>query len=268
MRIVLILAMIGFLLTWGSISFAQEINQPPNPTFAIDPALKYTMQGMRGIRTAYAMNVLYTTNTDVPGYIETYTYVSRIKNNLQIEPYYKWGRVSRLQETNRPLDIYIDADARGFLQIQLPFAIGYTRDGRMTLGENNQLVTLAGHYPILGEEGFIFLPPGDIAISKSGVIFVNGNRIAKLKIAVMPKSSLGRMIGINGVVFIANGPDDLALLKDETLYGIRQGFYEDSTVMKEAAGESMFNQQSWMAMLKAVKTLNKTMRSSAHLGSE
>lgn len=53
--------------------------------------------------------------------------------------------------TNDPLDAMIDG--KGFFAVQTPDGVQYTRDGRFTVNSSGTLVTVAGSFPVLSEEG-------------------------------------------------------------------------------------------------------------------
>lgn len=86
-----------------------------------------------------------------------------------------------LSETNRDLDVAITGE--GFLAVQTPRGIRYTRNGNLQLNAQSVLTTSEG-YPILGTSGrTITLGPGKIRIGESGDIFLDGIQVDRLKIA-------------------------------------------------------------------------------------
>jgi flagellar basal body rod protein FlgG len=71
--------------------------------------------------------------------------------------------------TGNPLDVALQGDA--FLVVQTPDGERLTRGGSLRLDEERRLVTQQGHL-VLGERGPIQLPPGDVGISRNGIITV------------------------------------------------------------------------------------------------
>jgi flagellar basal-body rod protein FlgF len=85
-----------------------------------------------------------------------------------------------LTHTGNSLDVALQGE--GFLQIQTANGIRYTRDGRMKLDANGQLVDLDGD-PVLGDGGQpLDVPQGSspLTIGQDGVITTNGGTIGKL----------------------------------------------------------------------------------------
>ena len=75
-----------------------------------------------------------------------------------------------LSRTGNPLDIALQGD--GYLSVQTPMGIRYTRNGRLSMDANGQIVTSQG-YAVLGEGNQpIEIPPEgkDVSIGKDGSI--------------------------------------------------------------------------------------------------
>ena len=81
-----------------------------------------------------------------------------------------------LRQTGEPLDVALSGD--GFLAVQTPNGVRYTRDGELALGTNGQLVTSAG-LPVLGTNGRPITIGGtdDLTIAPDGTV-KDGNRVA------------------------------------------------------------------------------------------
>jgi flagellar basal-body rod protein FlgF len=71
--------------------------------------------------------------------------------------------------TGNPLDVALQSDA--FLVVQTPEGERLSRGGSLRLDEQRRLVTQQG-FPVLGENGPIVLPTGDVGIGRDGVISV------------------------------------------------------------------------------------------------
>lgn len=104
-----------------------------------------------------------------------------------------------LAATGNPLDLGISGD--GFFVVQSKEAgsgklgpsgkdVLYTRDGGFHLSPTGQLTTAEGD-AVLGEQGPITLPSGEVAVSADGTLSVNGAVIDKLRLAEFsPSTSL------------------------------------------------------------------------------
>jgi flagellar basal-body rod protein FlgF len=76
-----------------------------------------------------------------------------------------------IQHTGDPLNVAIDGN--GYLSVQTPRGVRYTRNGALSTNATGQLVTSEG-YPVLGDGGPITFQPTDhdIIISANGIITV------------------------------------------------------------------------------------------------
>jgi flagellar basal-body rod protein FlgF len=89
-------------------------------------------------------------------------------------------RSGGIVKTGNPLDVAIQG--QGFMAIQTPQGIGYTRDGRMQMLPTGDLVSLNGH-PILDISGSpLTLDPsaGEVEISRDGMISQNGRSLGAI----------------------------------------------------------------------------------------
>ncbi len=82
--------------------------------------------------------------------------------------------------TGRDLDVALTGS--GFLSVQAPQGVRYTRNGSLTLNAKSVLCTVEG-FPVLGENGQIALGPGKVSINEQGEVFLNDARIDRLKTA-------------------------------------------------------------------------------------
>ncbi|MGH7088346.1 MAG: flagellar basal-body rod protein FlgF [Stellaceae bacterium] len=85
-----------------------------------------------------------------------------------------------MKETGNSLDVALQG--AGFLEVDTAQGVRYTRDGRLKLDTQGQLVTLDGDAVLGDGDRPIQLPPGtaDIAIAQDGSITSAGNSIGKL----------------------------------------------------------------------------------------
>jgi len=102
-----------------------------------------------------------------------------------------------LTTTGRDLDVAIEGD--GFFAIQAPGGPRYTRNGHFTR-QPDGVLTMGGA-PVLGQDGPITLPPGQVAIGADGTIKVGGEEIGQL--AVFRFDDPSKLVREDGVRFRA-----------------------------------------------------------------
>ena len=220
-----------------------------------------SMQAMRSFQVQWSNYLFYTMNVDTPGFIETGAFNSRFvegENNSRIDviPFYRW-RAGPVIETNRPLDVYIEAASKGFFVIQLPRTIGYTRDGRFKRDSTNRLVSLAGDYPILGENGEIVVPLGSVSITEDGSIYVDGQFIDRLKIAVFPTyKEMQKLNSVNGTVFVLL--EEAEILQGIEYYRLVQGHLEENNIVKALVGDITYATNGYKSNAKILKVLARS----------
>lgn len=109
-----------------------------------------------------------------------------------------------LTRTGNPLDLAIQGE--GFLVLSVNQSAGaagqqvrLTRDGRLTLNDRGELVTVTGGQRVLDETGrTITLAPGEpVEIEGDGTIMQGGAAIARLQLATVTDKSQLRKVGHN-----------------------------------------------------------------------
>lgn len=128
-----------------------------------------------------------------------------------------------MKATGRDLDVAIEG--KGFLTVQGPSGVYFTRNGSLHLNADGGLVTPEG-LPVLGENGPIQIPQGRVSITESGDITVEGKAVDTLRIVDFADKhalekigdSLFRSLGAEGTVL---DPGDRT---------VRQGTLEQSNV--------------------------------------
>ena len=135
-------------------------------------------------------------------------------------------RAGELNQTGNPLDVAVNGDA--FFAVQGPKGPIYTRDGRMTMTDNGDLLSLAGN-PILDVGGApLQVNPagGTLTIARDGMISQGGAQVGALGLFEMPAGADLSRAGNSGVV-----PDKPAVpLVDFGDVSVMQGFSEGSNV--------------------------------------
>lgn len=234
-----------------------------------DPGVRATLQGMRSFQVHWSTWMFYTINTHTPGFLEPGAYNSRIKNDdnsfrVDHVPFTRFTS-GPMTETGRDLDFYVDAESKGFFLVKIPGTYAYTRDGRFMLDTQRRIVTLMGGYPLMGENGEIYLPEGDdISISKSGSIFVNGSRIDRMKIVVFANGSdMQNLETLNGSFFILTKP--ILTLEGPEYYRVVQGAIEESNVAKAINGDIIAAKNYYESSARISHALNKSLTTSASL---
>ncbi|BDA85953.1 flagellar basal-body rod protein FlgF [Aureimonas sp. SA4125] len=135
-------------------------------------------------------------------------------------------RTGEMTQTGNPLDVAVNGNA--FMAVQGPAGPIYTRDGRMTLNDAGELLSLTGN-PMLDVGGApIQLNPagGNVSIGRDGMISQGGVQIAAIGLFEMPAGANLSRAGNSGVV-----PDRPAQpVVDFGTVNILQGFVEGSNV--------------------------------------
>jgi flagellar basal-body rod protein FlgF len=126
-----------------------------------------------------------------------------------------------LTSTGNPLDISVAGS--GFFVLQSAQGLIYTRDGGFHLTTTGQLVTAQGD-KVLGEQGPITLPNGEVSISSDGTISVGGALIDKLRLAEFSSSTSLEALG--NARYAAPAGSALAAASSS----VRQGTLEQSNV--------------------------------------
>jgi flagellar basal body rod protein FlgG len=160
--------------------------------------------------------------------------------------------------------VALEAGSRGFICVQLPNAVSYTRDGRFAIDTSGRLVSLSGSYPIINEYGGdIIIPQGaDISISRSGVVYADGDVVGKIKVNVFSNKGMDTLASLNGSFFVSTSGEEPELVPEgEKKYSVLQGFIEESNVTKAIIGDVAYAKNSSNAVAKASKVLARVMSS-------
>jgi flagellar basal-body rod protein FlgF len=139
-----------------------------------------------------------------------------------------------IQTTDRNLDIAIEGD--GFLTVETPHGIRYTRNGNMHLEKGSILANSDG-YPIAGINGNpITVGPGTVHINKQGDVFLNGGYVDRLKVvSIEDRNKLAK----EGHSLLAYRSDKEPKILENTC--IRSGCLEQSNVSAVSAIVQMVN---------------------------
>jgi len=128
-----------------------------------------------------------------------------------------------LQLTNRQLDIALNGP--GFLRVMTPSGERFTRVGQLHRDATGRLLTAHG-YAVMGENGVIDLPAGDVSISPGGEIVVDGQSIDRLALVEFEELESG-LERLGGTMYAAR-EGILATLAMDTQ--VLQGYLEGANV--------------------------------------
>ncbi|MEK9656957.1 MAG: hypothetical protein VW378_01110 [bacterium] len=200
--------------------------------------------------------VKYMMQSQTPGYVrETYLITHNTNKDTGLSQVvakstHKWIS-GRPVPTERVLDFCLSAQNKAFFKVQLDQGrIGYTRDGHFRIDYLGRLVTVAGNYPVLGENGPIIIDglASDVVCSRSGVLFLYNQRIDKLDIAVVKYFlDLDAFSSPNGVIFLLNW--EVEFLESDDSYAVLQGYLEQSNSF--LSFDSWYEKQSYQSVAKS-----------------
>ena len=131
-----------------------------------------------------------------------------------------------LTQTGNTLDFAIKGDA--WFALETPSGQVLTRDGRFTLNETGDLISLRG-YPVLDAGGApiqLNAAAGDIKVGSDGVIHQNGTQVASLGL-YEADFSRGFTRHDNSAVIPTSAPEPVV---DRMDVGVVQGYLEESNV--------------------------------------
>lgn len=152
--------------------------------------------------------------------------IGKMNSGVRLQGSYTVFNQGAVNQTNDSLNIALEGD--GFLTVGVLDSQGntverYTRNGVLSINNNRELVTVSGQ-PILGENGKIVVPIGDLIINDQGQVSVDEVVIDKLKLANFEDLQTLKKIGND--MFEAT---ESAVLKPFE-GNINQGFLEASNV--------------------------------------
>ena len=156
-----------------------------------------------------------------------------------------------LRETDNPFDFAIQGDA--WFGIETPSGIVMTRDGRFSLLDTGELVTIEG-YPVLDAGGApIQLDPrnGPPQSGADGVLRQDGQLVAAIGLFEFDPGPNFTRFGNSGIV-PAGQPEPIV---DRVDVGVAQGFLEDSNV------NPMLEMTRLIAVQRAFENIAAAMRS-------
>jgi flagellar basal-body rod protein FlgF/flagellar basal-body rod protein FlgG len=130
-------------------------------------------------------------------------------------------RQGSLQSTGNNLDLAMNGP--GFFSVQTPRGVRFTRNGSFHVNRVGTLVD-ENEDPVLGPDGPIQLPPGDIAIAEDGTVSVAGAVAGQVRVAEFAPETV--LVPEGESNFIAPAGAD----HDATNSKVEQGMLESSNV--------------------------------------
>lgn len=123
-----------------------------------------------------------------------------------------------LAPTGNPMDVAISGS--GFFAVGSAKAPLYTRDGSFHLTSAGQLVTSQGN-AVLGEQGPVTLPNGNVTISADGTVSVDGNVVDKLQLAEFSPGT--NLTALGNATYAAPAGSALAAVESSVSQGMLEG---------------------------------------------
>jgi flagellar basal-body rod protein FlgF len=195
-------------------------------------------------------------NSEIPGYKKSDVVVRAFPQALeaasqraasmlpQVEGSYTTNQAGALAKTGNSLDLAIASN--GYFVVAGPWGEGYTRDGRLRVDRDGRLLTVAGNFPILGDNGMIVIPEGAVvSIDADGTVRADDAVIDQLKVVIPEKQN--DLLAVTGSFFQKG--NNKANLVDDPSPRIVTGYVETSNV-------SIVEEMMDMISLEKIQALN------------
>jgi flagellar basal-body rod protein FlgF len=145
-----------------------------------------------------------------------------------------------LEPTGNPLDLAMEGG--GFFVVQTQAGVRYTRDGSFRVSAKNLLVSAAGDL-VLGDQGPVVVPSGQVSISADGTLSVDGAVAGKLRVVEFAPGAAPVAEGSG--LYSADGTAPQAA----TASYVRQGMLESSNVNAVLATVNLMSIQRHFEMM-------------------
>jgi flagellar basal-body rod protein FlgF len=160
-----------------------------------------------------------------------------------------------LQKTGNNLDMAIQGSS--YFAVQTASGTMYTRNGSFQVSSKGQLITSSGD-PVMGANGPITMPPGDVSISSDGTISSQGAVAGKLKLVQFAQGTTLSSAG--ETYYTAPAKSEMAA----TDSSVEQGMIESSNVNPVSSMvELIAAQRSAEMMQRALTMFNSEMDKTA-----
>lgn len=201
-----------------------------------DKILEVGGAGIEGAEAKVRALMSNMVNSETPGYRQsdvviksfpTYLEEAKIRSSTQvpqIEGAYYNQNPGTLLRTGNKTDLAIGGS--GFFVVETPQGEGYTRDGRFTLDQNGNLVSVAGNYPLVGLGGNIRVEPGkEVEFTARGDVLVDGAVVNTIKVVKLDDLSDLKLMG--GSIFKSSGKANIETVESPR---VMSGYVEASNV--------------------------------------
>jgi flagellar basal-body rod protein FlgG len=149
-----------------------------------------------------------------------------------------------LIKTGGKLDLALGSD--GYFVIAGTWGEGYTRDGRFRLDSEGRVLSVAGNFPLMGQNGPIVVPPGaEVEFTQTGEIKVDGAIVDSIRVVNPERQET--LESLNGSIFKKKNP--FAVLVEVESPRVIQGYIEASNV-------DIIDQMMEMIYLERIYSLN------------
>ncbi|MDR3764977.1 MAG: flagellar basal-body rod protein FlgF [Acidobacteriota bacterium] len=195
--------------------------------------------GFRGEQVSFKSQLMTASTTASARAVSTYGVLNSPRTDFS---------QGSLERTENPLDLALEGS--GFFAVQAPTGVQYTRNGSFHITAKGALVTSQG-YSVLGANGPLTLQQGDVQISSSGVISVDGAVAGNLRLvqfaADVPLTALGNAY-YSAPTAAATAATDLS---------VSQGFLESSNISPVAGAVGLIGiQRNAEMMQRAMNTFH------------
>ncbi len=151
-----------------------------------------------------------------------------------------------LEHTGGALDLAVEGP--GFFAVQAGTGVLYTRNGGFRVSAKGQLVTADGN-PVLGDQGPLQLPSGNVSFGPDGTVSVNGASAGKLQLA---EFAPGTSLRAEGKSYYSAPAGSIRAGAGSS---VRQGMLESSNVNAVTAAVSLISVQREAEMLQRALSL-------------
>jgi flagellar basal-body rod protein FlgG len=128
-----------------------------------------------------------------------------------------------ITQTGNAMDLALEGE--GFMKVQTPQGLRYTRDGSLTINKEKTLATQSGD-PVLGERGPIAIQGNRLSIESDGSVVVDGQRVDKISVVTFKDTSHLKKAGFS--YYLYEGQDGEGPPAEGTR--VQQGFLEKSNI--------------------------------------
>ena len=230
-----------------------------------DATIRLSHQSAMGQMQAIGQYLGYTAKQNVPGIKESGTgyYYDTKTGEFESRGFFKILRGHPVQTKNN-FDFKIEGN--GFFVVEMPNAvIAFTHDGRFERDGIGRLVMRSTGFPVIGQNGYIYLNSDDISVNKKGQIF-EGEKISD-SFKVTWIKDFTKLDSLDRVVFYLtpNYRESKHLLVKSD-YEILQGFVEQSSVEVAYAGRLEEWDSAHQANIKMIKAVMRNLSSSIQAG--